>query len=262
MRLKIKIESTHPIVLPRSYNHILQAWLYKQISDPAYRLFLHNEGYRYEKRTFRFFTFSRLQGFWKVNKEKNQIIFDSPVYIQIASPLTPFMQEVAMSILMGEKSFWDRNSISITGVEVINDNLPNDRQLWRISALSPIVIYSTSTEGEKKSTHYYRPDEPQFETLIRNNLFKKAALLQEYNPSEYPALKGDFQIRPLFDPLKKGSTAFYYKGFFIKGYMGDFELECSRDWVKVAIDTGLGSKNSQGLGMVEINKIQVCGKNA
>jgi CRISPR-associated endoribonuclease Cas6 len=254
MRLKIKIESTHPIVLPWSYNHILQAWLYKQISDPAYRLFLHNEGYRYENRTFRLFTFSRLQGSWKVDKEKKQIIFDSPVYIQIASPLTPFMQQIAMSILMGEKSNWGKNAISVTGVEVLNDILPNDKCVWKVRTLSPIVTYSTLMEGEKKTTRYYRPDESSFQTLIRDNLRKKADLLQEYYPNDYPALEGDFVIRPLFNPLKKGSTALYYKEFFIKGYMGDFELKCSREWIKVALDTGLGAKNAQGLGMVELTK--------
>lgn len=251
MRLKIKIESNQPITLPRSYNHILQAWLYKQISDPAYRIFLHNEGYRYENRTFRLFTFSRLQGSWEVDKQQNHIIFNSPVYIQIASPLMPFMQEVAMSILMGAKSYWGRNPISITGVEVIKDNLPDDKRLWKIRTLSPIVAYSTLVEGEKKTTRYYRPDETQFQTLIRENLCKKAVILQKYNADEYQPLKGDFQIRPLFDPLKTGSTAFSYKSFFIKGYMGDFELECGKEWLKVALDTGLGSKNAQGLGMAE-----------
>lgn len=252
MRLKIKIESNQPIILPRSYNHIIQAWLYKQISDPAYRLFLHNEGYRYESRTFRLFTFSRLQGSWKVDKEQSNIIFSSPVYIQIASPLMPFMQEVAVSVLMGEKSYWGRTPINITSVEVINDNLPDNKHFWKVRTLSPIVAYSTFVEGEKKTTRYYRPDEPQFRNLIRENLCKKAAILQKYNSEEYSPPKGDFQIRPLFDPLKTGSTALYYKNFFIKGYIGDFELECGKEWVKIALDTGLGSKNSQGLGMVEV----------
>lgn len=252
MRLKIKIESNEPITLPRSYNHILQAWLYKQISDPAYRLFLHNEGYRYENRTFRLFTFSRLRGSWEVDKEKKQIIFDSPVYIQIASPLAPFMQQIAMSILMGEKSYWDKNAINVTGVEVLNDSLPNDKCIWKVRTLSPIVTYSTLIEDEKKITRYYRPDEFPFQNLIKDNLRKKADLLHKYNPGDYPALKGDFVIRPLFNPLKKGSTALYYKDFFIKGYMGDFELGCSKEWVKVALDTGLGAKNAQGLGMVEL----------
>ncbi|MGI5920224.1 MAG: CRISPR-associated endoribonuclease Cas6 [Syntrophomonadaceae bacterium] len=252
MRLKIRIESNKPIVLPWSYNHILQAWLYQQISDPAYRLFLHNEGYRYENRTFRLFTFSRLQGSWEADKEKKQIIFESPVYIQIASPLTPFMQQIAMSVLMGEKSYWGGNAISVTGVDVLNYSLPKDKQNWIVRTLSPIVIYSTLMEGDKKTTRYYRPDESSFHTLIKDNLRKKAVLLQRYYPNGYPALQGDFLIRPLFDPLKKGSTALYYKDFFIKGYMGDFELECDREWVKVALDTGLGAKNAQGLGMVKL----------
>jgi len=40
--------------------------------------------------------------------------------------------------------------------------------------------------------------------------------------------------------------------FFNFKEVGDYELECSPEWIKLALDTGLGSKNAQGLGMVEM----------
>jgi len=253
LRLRIQIESAKDIILPRSYNHILQSWLYNQISDPAYRLFLHNQGFKFEKRTFKLFTFSRLQGVWRTGSDKKSIIFTGQVFLEIASPLITLMQEVAHSLLLGPASYWNQNEITITGLESINETLtPRPDGKWQLSALSPIVTYSTIEAGNKKQTNYYHPGEPEFSKLIKSNLEKKSHVLHELGWDEYAPLTGDFHLRPLFDPLKKHGIGFYYKNFFIKGYMGDYELECSPEWIKLALDTGLGSKNAQGLGMVEM----------
>ncbi|MCL2766844.1 MAG: CRISPR-associated endoribonuclease Cas6, partial [Peptococcaceae bacterium] len=121
-----------------------------------------------------------------------------------------------------------------------------------VNAMSPIVAYSTFLTNDRKETRYFRPDEPEFNSLLESNLYKKSQVLQEVGLDQYGPLIGGFHIRPLFDPVKTGSTALYYKNFFIRGYMGDYEIECDSSWLKVALDTGLGSKNSQGLGMVEV----------
>lgn len=43
-----------------------------------------------------------------------------------------------------------------------------------------------------------------------------------------------------------------YKGTVIKGYSGDFILKGNPELIKLAYDTGLGSKNSQGFGCIEV----------
>lgn len=254
MKLIISIESDYNIILPRSYNHIIQGWLYNMISDPAYRMFLHNQGYQSqsENRAFKFFTFSRLFGKWHLDDGKKNMVFLGPVMLQLASPLMPLMQEVASSALLGQNSMLGNNNIRVVSLEVKNDNLPFEQNTYQIKALSPIVVYQTMQEADKKTTRYYHPGETEFNQLVKENLLRKSQVLLEHGFNEYGPLDGDFIIRPLFDPLKKNSTALYYKGFFIKGYVGDYEAVCDQTWMKVALDTGLGGKNAQGLGMVEV----------
>ena len=255
MKLIITIEVNGNIILPRSYNHIVQGWLYTMISDPAYRIFLHNQGYQSElvNRVFKFFTFSRLMGAWHLDDSKKNMIFTGPIKLQLASPLMPLMQEVASSALLEQDALLGKNMIRVTGLEIKHDDLPLEQNTFQIKALSPIVVYRTMQEANKKTTRYYHPGEAEFNQLVKENLLRKSQVLLEHGFKEYGPLNGDFIIRPLFDPLKRNSTAFYYKDFFIKGYMGIYEVVSEQIWLKVALDTGLGAKNAQGLGMVELN---------
>ena len=252
MKLEITLESEKEIKLPRNYNHIVQGWLYNQISDPAYRAFVHERGYSYEKRRFKLFTFSRLHGQWVLDAEKKHMIFHGPVTMFVASPLMPLMEEIATTLLMGLPTRLGTNQVVVTAIRGSGmELLSPEMNKWRVAALSPIVTYSTIINEGKKETRYYRPDEPEFNELIKANLWKKSQVLQEAGLIEYWPLGDKFQIRPLFDPGRSNSTALYYKGFFIRGYMGVYELECDATWLRIALDTGLGSKNAQGLGMVE-----------
>jgi len=49
---------------------------------------------------------------------------------------------------------------------------------------------------------------------------------------------------------EKGKRKF--KGFIIKGWMGIYELHLPETYLSMALDAGLGAKNSQGFGMVEV----------
>ncbi|MDY6868288.1 MAG: CRISPR-associated endoribonuclease Cas6 [Chloroflexota bacterium] len=44
-----------------------------------------------------------------------------------------------------------------------------------------------------------------------------------------------------------------YKGFFIKGYSGRLKLKGPQELLQMALETGLGSKNSQGFGFVSLS---------
>jgi CRISPR-associated endoribonuclease Cas6 len=44
----------------------------------------------------------------------------------------------------------------------------------------------------------------------------------------------------------------YYKKTVIKGWMGDYELSGDPALLQIALDAGLGAKNSQGYGCCEL----------
>jgi len=63
MRLEI-IFKHDKLDLPIHYNEIVQGFIYNHISEDLSK-WLHDEGFAYEKRSFKFFTFSRIMGQFK-----------------------------------------------------------------------------------------------------------------------------------------------------------------------------------------------------
>jgi len=62
MRISVELEKIDaPILLPVNYNYLILSMIYRNIT-PSLSEFLHSEGYAYEKRRFKLFTFSRLKG--------------------------------------------------------------------------------------------------------------------------------------------------------------------------------------------------------
>ena len=49
VRITITFQADGEVDLPIQYNHILQGFIYNNLSDHDYRRFLHEEGYQYEK---------------------------------------------------------------------------------------------------------------------------------------------------------------------------------------------------------------------
>jgi CRISPR-associated endoribonuclease Cas6 len=62
-------------------------------------------------------------------------------------------------------------------------------------------------------------------------------------------------VRAYIKPLrvnKRNEVIAIFKGTVIKGWTGIYELQLPEPYFSLAYDAGLGSKNSQGFGMVEV----------
>ena len=269
MRLTITFRTAlGSIKLPVHYNHILQAFIYDNIS-PELATFLHEKGYIYGKRSFKLFTFSRLCGKFRLSgevaegsrevaegfslrKEARDIRFESPVKLQIASSDTHFVQEFAENLLRKGNLFLSEQPIIIDSIEVHPN--PKFSKGVVINTLSPITVYSTlkKQDGSKK-TYYYSPYEQEFSQLITENLKKKFTLI--YSSTGASPLRA--QARRVYSPLIVSPISvkekiLKYKNTVIKGWAGRFKLKGAPELISVAYDTGLGSKNSQGFGMFEM----------
>lgn len=243
MRMVITLEFVDKFfILPIDYNHIIQSFIYRNISSEL-ASFLHERGYTYGKRSFKLFTFSRLFGEFKLNKEN--IEFRSPVRLYIASAETRFIQELAETLLKSKNIKLGKQSVEISSIE-ISPNKNFGREVL-IKTLSPITVYSTlHTKDGKKKTYYYFPYEKEFSELIFKNLKKKFKLVYGKEPGRRELL-----IEPL-DRKSISQRIVKYKGTIVKGWMGRFRLKGSPDLISLGYDTGLGSKNSQGFGMFEV----------
>ena len=242
MRLTLEFGFNNEIILPIHYNYHIQSFLYHHIS-PELSKFLHDKGYQFGKRYFKMFTFSKLYGKYKITEGK--IRFYPPIYLTIASPIDRFISELGNTLLKNDDLELVGNKIYVNSIKVHPE--PEIKSEITIRMLSPVVVYSTllTMEGKKK-TYYYSPFEEEFSNLIDGNLRRKYEAFNGRKPRARKII-----IKPL-----KGvdERILKYQDTIIRGWIGKFKIEGNKKLLKLAYDTGIGSKNSQGFGMFEVIK--------
>ena len=244
MRLKIALSNNrNTIKLPQHYNSIIQGFIYRNL-DRAMAERLHEQGYKYEKRRFKLFTFSKVFG--KFTKEENNLLFRDRITFYISSPITDILESFAFHLVQKKYMLLNRQRVILVSIEVVYPSSPGTEIL--IKTMSPITVYSTLLKKDgKKKAYYYSPFEDDFSKLIRENLLKKFTILhREYK--EQP-----FTIEPE-KVNKRNEHIVYFKNTVIKAWSGIYRLKGTEDLIKIGYETGLGAKNSQGFGMIEIIK--------
>lgn len=246
MRIRITFSSENPVVLPVHYNHIIQGMIYSNLTQ-EFAGFLHERGFPWGNRKFKLFTFSRLDGRFKIT-EKGQIEIFPPFGLIVSSPIERFLRELVGGLLKNDNLSLLGQRIGLENVKVYDT--PKEAfssKSVKIKMISPLVVYKTLVEGSKKRTLYLTPLQEEFMELLRKNLLKKYAILTGKEPGEL-----EFEIKPASSLSEKYCKVIKYKDFTIKGWMGIYILKGDPILLKIAYDTGLGSKNSQGFGCFDI----------
>lgn len=242
MHIDFTLRSNENMEIPITYNHIVQAAIYSAI-DPELATFLHEIGYSSGNRIFKLFTFSRLSGRFQVNKVRNTIIFLEGIKLTISSPVGKFCQSIANGILTNGGIQLGQNTAELEKMMVKEFNVERERVVLR--TLSPVVVYSTLLRPDgRKYTCYYQPGEPDYDISVENNLRKKYMALYGIE-----APYGEVKVKKL------GQIRLHvmkYKDTVIKGYSGKLVLTGPKELLQMGVDAGIGSKNSQGFGCVEV----------
>lgn len=244
MRLKI-ILSSDRLKLPIHYNELVQGFIYNHISKELAQ-WLHDEGFAYEKRNFKLFTFSRITGKFNIDSRRGTIEFMSPSKLTVSSPIERFTQELANEMVKSNNLRLGKNRVYLKQLDVES---PLDFSYeMKIKMLSPVTIYSTLQKADGSSkTYYYSPFESEFSLLLEANLKKKASILLENDKvDEY-----SFSIEPT-RVKNRDQKILTYKNFVIKAWMGEYKIKGSPKLHRIAYDSGLGGKNSQGFGCFEV----------
>ncbi len=243
MRLCISLNAEkQPLTLPVHYNHYVQAAIYSSISADLAD-FLHEKGYTYQNRRFKFFTFSRLLGKYKINAQNKTIDFFGPVKLYVSSPINEFCTSI-MGCILGEGRIRLADQLpEVSSIAVDNPTVTGSEADFNL--LSPVVTYSTFAKPTGgKYTCYYHPGEREFAQHIKENLRKKyAAYYKEIYPEKEVA------VQLLNQPRLNVNI---YKKTIIKGYTCKLRLYGPQKLLQVAVDAGLGAKNSQGFGFVQL----------
>lgn len=253
MRLLIDLSSLDntPITLPIHYNHMVQSAIYATL-DNNFAGFLHDTGFEGGGRRFKLFTFSRLMGVYRFNAATGEITYTSPLKLIVSSPVEKFCESLVNGLLtkntlrIGPATF-HLQSVRVDRPLITEEvNELNDEQIQiRVKTLSPVVVYSTLFRPEgSKYTCYFQPGDSDFSRLAAENLRKKYQAIYGIKPPE-----GEIHIKPLYQPKLQ---IIKYKNFVIKGYSGVLSISGPAPLLQVAMDAGLGAKNSMGFGLIEI----------
>ena len=225
------------IELPINYRPLIHGMLYTLLSPcEPYAEKLHEQGGG-SGRVFKGFTFSPLQGVYRV--ENHTIAFSGEILLEIRS-----VDPVMTALLYHEALSAGSVKIGAQVLEVRRCRL-EDRHIReekiRIRMVSPAVVYSTDDSG---FSHFFSPNDPEFADMIRANAMRKCAHFR------LPAPDG-FRLALLPDsrPRKQLSS---FKQTVLEGWFANFEMESSAACLDLLYQTGLGAKNSEGFGMFEV----------
>ncbi len=248
MRVKYIFNSNRPVVIPIHYNHLVQAMIYTNLSED-FAEFLHEHGYKYGKRKFKLFTFSRLEGRFKI--KGNNIAFFPPLHLIVASPINRFVQELTSGFIKNDYIHLSNQPLTLENVSVYTPiEAPDFKEETKIQMLSPMVAYRSYIDKEnKQKTVYFSPEDDDFVELLKRNLWRKYILL---NGKELNDVY--FDIEPVYPINEKNFNVLKYKNTIIKGYTGVYKITGDPSLKKIAYETGLGSKNSQGFGCFRVLK--------
>lgn len=246
MRIKLKLYSNNNIILPKSYNHIMQGFIYSNL-DEDFKKFMHQEGFNYNNRKYKLFTFSKIRGEKEPNIIDGKVMLDRFINFSVSSINADFIENFSQNIFKNQLII-GKNYLKFHSMELYDDDFLKkyyDKDKIKIKMISPVVVYSTD---ENKKTTYYSPYDNEFKERVTNNLINKYKAYYDNDITN-----NDFSIE-LCEGREYKSSAEIYKGFYIKGYYGIFNISGNFELMKVAFYSGIGGKNSQGFGCFNIMK--------
>jgi len=229
--------------LPVDYNHILHAFVLNLIEDDELRYFIHEEGYRYQKRKYKMYCFSRLLGNFQLNHDRKTIEFDKNVTLIVSSFDDNLIELLVDKLSRFETLHLGENKVRPSKISLFD--LPRTNFI-QVSTKSPVTVYSTIEERGKRITIYHDPESEDFIRILKENLKRKyLAIFGEEFEHEF-----DLEIQHVGKQPKK--VVMVYKNRKIDGWLTSFDMKGPYKILKLAYDTGIGSKNSVGFGCIEL----------
>jgi len=233
MQLRITMQAQNGLDIPLSYNHQVQSALYSKLREVGESDFWHNSGYALGK-VFKSFVFGPLLGKYTVKDKR--INFWEEISLEIRSPAPAFCDALQRSFELNPSIQLCDIVLDITGIYPGNLHINTDSAVF--TAQSPVIAYSTD---ENKRRYFFGPHDDVFVGMITKNYEHK-----------YSAVTGQSPEEILIEPLgEHRRVATYFKQSRLLGWRGDYRISGSSKALEFIYNTGLGSKNSQGFGLLQ-----------
>jgi len=265
MRFRITLQlivSAKGNIIPINYQYELSSWIYRTIQegDSAFGDWLHEKGYMFNGKSFKLFTFSRLQIPKKQFQIKDDRLYlhgvDICFYVSflLENSAEPFITGLFRNqqLILGDRI--SQTKFLVRTIERLPD--PEFCETMSLHLLSPLVV----NKVDGKHGEFLRPDHNEFENLFFQNLVRKYLSSVQDLPGlgDLEGLKNDpatiMKIEVLTEPMSKlvlikAGTEQETK---IRGYMFDFKITAPVPLIRTGYFAGFGEKNSLGFGCGEI----------
>ena len=256
MRIKITLEPKSDLILPIHYGEIVQGFIYTQL-ESGLADWLHGDAYRHAQKTYKMLTFSRInaQGKYEILPFENgkRIKFYGPVSFNLSAYNADVLGSFAEHLLSER---YDDKAIrlghyecKVLGVEILPKPRVKDDEKVLVRAISPITVHRTEqNELSTKKTYFFTPFEEAWSQAVISNLADKAKALGWDD--------GGRSLKPgaiMPKTIQSSDKAIIdYKDFTIQSWRGVYELRLPAAYFHLAYDAGLGARNAQGFGMIEV----------
>lgn len=247
--------------IPFNYPYLVTGWLYRLLAsaDATYATFLHERGYRTERKTFKLFTFSDLRmSRYEVRPAEGCFELLSP---EVNLTLSFYIDQAAEAFVVGlfqaqECVLTNRRhqaELVVNRVQSLALPEPSGNKL-RLRTASPLVVAQKDASGMDQ---YLPPTDARFGPLLLGNLVDKyrsvhpTASVPDASAMNYRLVSKPDRVRSRLLTIKEGSP----QETRVRGYYG-FEFELSGPWdvLEVGVLAGLGRYNAEGFGCVETLK--------
>ncbi|MCS7299572.1 MAG: CRISPR-associated endoribonuclease Cas6, partial [Spirochaetia bacterium] len=157
-----------------------------------------------------------------------------PVYFYFATSVNLIIDTLSAEVLKIKQVKIGNNQVM---VESVDFNIIKPSNEVDVKTVSPITVHIP----EENKNRYLSPYDERFFEFLKSNLNRKFMANFGYSSD-------DVLIIPLSKRWKKVVT--FFKNTPVVGWEGRLLLKGEEKMIGLALSTGLGSKNSQGFGMI------------
>ena len=268
MRFKLKLNTTNKeTFVPFNYQYALSAVIYKKIAkaNESYADFLHQKGYAQNdySQHFKFFTFSNLQGKFRVSRQALQLIGNQIEFI-LSCHMPDFAENLIKGVFSDQQiSIGDRSAqadFTVSQIEVVppfvKESNDGRLHLLKLKLISPLVICKKNDRG---NDDYLSPEDADFIPLLKQNLTEKLAVAYTPEIAKQEIFDSAFVIKVIGAKKLKSRLTTIKAGkdaeTKVRGFLGfELQMEASEKVINLALDAGLGGMNAMGFGCVEVSR--------
>ena len=231
MQIVLTFKVNHPIAFPYNYNYQVQSAILQKLREVGASDFFHDTGFSSDDgKIFKGFVFGKLSG--EHSHINGHMVFSDTVSLEVRSPVFEFCDALQRSFELSPKIHLFDSELKICGASLNNYHINSNSAVF--FADSPVVV--------RVNSKCLSPDDESFVTSLKKNFHDKYSIMRK-------ATAGEIEISPLGNHKKIVTK---YKGIILETYTGKYRIEGNSDSLEFLYNAGLGEKNSQGFGMLNV----------